>query len=277
MRAVGFARGGIGEATLGRACVAGLVLLVGLTWGGVAGATGLCDPGGHFCLHLDATSARVCTPLALETLDVAACDPGDGAIRDAARRMAVTTKGALRTVALAIVHADETTTVVMVMRRPAEPEVTGDAGAQEALARYRSAFASAAHAGWLVEDVAPPGLDRIHGVQVARIESRMSTAGIGGAIVARSVVYEVRAHDAAYLVAFDGDERDAAHVVAMADATMASLDTLPARTASGGPADALVWLLRALVAAVVLAAGFVLWGRRKGARRAMDPRDLWPR
>ncbi|HEY8091506.1 MAG TPA: hypothetical protein VIF09_26760 [Polyangiaceae bacterium] len=259
-----------------RFTVGGLALLASVMWGGKAGATGLCDPGGHFCLHLDAASARVCTPLALETLDVGGCDPGDGAVRDAARRMAVTTKGALRAVALAIVHADETTSVVMVMRRPAEPEVTGDGGAQEAVARYRSAFASAAHAGWLVEDVAPPRLDRIRGVQVARIESRMSTAGIGGAVVARSVIYEVRARDAAYLVAFDGDERDAAHLVAMADATMASLDAVPAHTTSGGPGDALVWLLRALVTAVVLAAGFVLWGRRKGGRRPIEPRDLWP-
>jgi hypothetical protein len=113
-------------------------------------------------------------------------------------------------------------------------------------------------------------------VEVARLETRLSSAGIGGAFALRNIAYEVRARDAAYLVTFDAPDANAAQLTSAADGAMATLDALPAKRA-GGAGDGLVWLLRVVVAAAVLVGIGWLVGRLRGRRRAFDSQDLWPR
>jgi hypothetical protein len=114
-------------------------------------------------------------------------------------------------------------------------------------------------------------------ILVARQETRLSSAGIGGAIIARNMAYEVRARDAAYLVSFDTTEANADRLSSLAEASMAGLDALPVKSATGA-GEGLVWLLRGVVAALVLVGLGWLWGRRKGRRGGgFDSRDLWPR
>src|ERR1700733_1943927 len=50
-----------------------------------AWATGVCDPDGHFCIQLDATSAHICDVLAPRGLDRTECDQSDIALREARR------------------------------------------------------------------------------------------------------------------------------------------------------------------------------------------------
>jgi hypothetical protein len=50
-----------------------------------AQALGLCDPDGHFCLQLDATSAITCDLTRLGGLDHSTCAPQDVATRDQMR------------------------------------------------------------------------------------------------------------------------------------------------------------------------------------------------
>jgi hypothetical protein len=252
-----------------------LALLASLTTR-AASAMPLCDPAGRFCIQVDTTSAIVCTPLRPGGLTTATCVAADADARKLARRVDDAMHGAMRLVDSLVVRFDDWTVTVTLARRPAEPEVSGDGGAREATSAWTRLLEGARPAGWLAEEVAPPTLSRINGVQVARSETRMSSAGIGGAVTTRNITYDVRARDVDYLVMFDTDEREAARLTSMANTSLATLDALPVKSATG-PGDALVWLLRGVVAALVLVGLAWLVGRRKGRRGGMDSRDLWPR
>lgn len=247
-----------------RLAVLALIAVVTLTAGSAA-ATGLCDTAGHFCLQVDTTTATVCTPLRPGGLTRANCDTSDVEMRKAAKQMDEQTHGARRVVDVLVVRFEDWTARIMLVRRDAEPEVA-DGGAREALQPFTHGFERAGKAGWLVEEVAPPTLSRINGVQVARLEERLSSAGIGGTMIDRSVAYEVRTRDAAYVVIFDAAEADARRLNAMAETAMSTLDALPMQSGAG-PAEALTWLLRGLVAAVVLIGVGWLVGRLRRARR----------
>jgi hypothetical protein len=192
------------------------------------------------------------------------------------KKVDTATHGAAHAVDALIARFDDLTMTVMVFRQAAEPEAAGDAGAREAMSAWTQLFANARPAGWLVEEVQPPTLSRVNGVQVARLETRLSSAGVGGAILLRDIAYEVRTRDAAYLVTFDAADGSAALLSSTAATSMATLDALPVKSATGA-GEALVWLLRGVVAALVLVGLGWLWGRRKRRRGAFDSRDLWPR
>jgi hypothetical protein len=241
-----------------------------------ASATAICDPAGHFCIQVDTTSATTCTPLRPGGWTPATCQASDGEARKYAKAVDEATHGAVHVVDALIARFDDMTTTVMLYRRAAQPEVGGDAGARDAMRAWTEHLAQARPAGWLAEDVQPPTLSRVNGVQVARLETRLSSAGIGGAIFSRDIAYEVRTRDAAYLVTFEAEDVNAARLSAMADGSMATLDALRVESATGA-GDALVWLLRGVVAAVVLVGLGWLVNRRKGRRSGIDSRDLWPR
>ena len=239
-------------------------------------AASLCDPAGHFCLQVDTTSAIVCRPLQPGGLTPESCVASDGETRKIARRMDEVTRGGMRAVDALIARFDDLSLSVLLIRRAAEPEVGGDAGAREAMRAWTRMFAASGPAGWLVEDVRPPTLLRINNIQVARGEMRLSSAGIGGAVVIRDVAYEVRTRDAAYVVTFDAPDAEAERLSAVAAASMNTVDTLPVKSPANA-GDALTWLLRGLVAAAALVGLGWLVGRRKGRRPGIDSRDLWPR
>jgi hypothetical protein len=115
----------------------------------------------------------------------------------------------------------------------------------------------------MTEPVGTATLSRVSDVQVVRGEARNSSAGVDGVVLQRIVGFEVRARDATYVVVFGSMEREAARLAAFADAAMATIDALPARGPEGA-ATAITWMLRGLVAAVVLAAVVVWMGRRRG-------------
>jgi hypothetical protein len=259
-----------------RPLVVVLVALVAVLATRAASATGLCDPAGHFCIQVDTTSATVCRPLRPGGLNPSDCGASDGEVRKLAKRLAEATNGATRAVDALVARFDDLTATVVLSRRAAEPETGGDAGAREALSGWTSLFAFARPAGWLVEDVQPPTLSRVNGVQVARLETRLSSAGIGGAMITRDIAFDVRTRDAAYLVTFDAAEADAARLSSVADAAMATLDALPVKstTASG---EGLVWLVRGVVAALVLLGLAWLLGRLGRRRGAAGGRGVWPR
>jgi hypothetical protein len=241
-----------------------------------ADAAGLCDPQGHLCLQLDTTSARVCTPLAPGGPGSAHCEPEDAETRDVARQIETMTHGTMKAVGLSVVRFDDWYTIVTLVRRAPEPEVGGDGGAREAMAIFARYFASSRPAGWKVEETQAPSLERVHDVQVARLEQRESGTGARGNVWAtRTVAFDVRTRDAAYVVTFDASDADASRLERFADAAMATLDGLPVESA-GNASDAIAWLVRGGVAALVLVGLGYLWGRRKGARRGIASRDLWP-
>lgn len=256
---------------LASACLAAVALFAA----GRAEAAGICDPGGHFCIQLDTTSARVCMPLAPGGLGGGGCEADDGDTAEAARQIETMTRGTMKAVGFAIVRFDDWYTIVTVVRRSANAEVTGDAGAREALAPFARFFDGARPAGWVIEETQPPSLLRLRGVQVARVEDRMSTTRDQRLVATRTVAFDVRTRDAAYIVTFDSADADATRLERFADAAMGTLDALPVKTA-GDATDALVWLVRALIAAAVLVGVGWLWGRRKGGRGGIDARDLWP-
>ena len=237
-----------------------------------AWATGLCDPAGHFCVQIDTTSATVCTPLRPGGLTPATCAASDGDLRKTAKSMDEATRGAVHAVDGLVVRYDDLTMTVLLVRRAAEPEAGGDAGAREATSAWTRLLASARPSGWLAEEVQSPTLSRVNGVQVARLETRLSSAGIGGAVVTRDLAYEVRTRDAAYLVTFDANDADAARLSSVADASMATLDALPVKSATSA-GEGLLWLLRGVAAAAVLVGLAWLLGRRRGRRRRRESRD----
>ena len=259
-----------------RPAVFALAVVAAVLAARTASAASLCDPAGHFCLQIDTTSATVCRPLQPGGLNPESCSAADGEMRRSARKMDETTHGAIRAVDGLVLRFDDLAVSVLLIRRAAEPEAGGDAGAREAMTVWTQWFARSRPAGWLVEEVQPPTLQRINTVQVGRLEMRLSSAGIGGAVVLRNVTYEVRARDAAYLVSFDAAEPEAERLSAVAAASMATLDTIPVKSPTNA-GDALTWLVRGAVAAVVLVGVGWLVGRRRGRRPAIDSRDLWPR
>jgi hypothetical protein len=229
-----------------------------------AAATPLCDTAGHFCLQVDTTTATVCQPLRPGGLTVAKCLASDGDTRKLAKQVDEHTHGAVRMVDTLVVRFEEWTAHVTLFRRDAAPEVP-DGAAREALQPFVQGYAHAAKEGWLVEETAPPTLSRVNGVQVARLEERLSSAGVDGAILGHSVAFEVRTRDAAYVVKFDALETDAQRLVVLADATLATLDAVPVHSGAG-PAEGLTWLLRGLVAAVILVGlGWVVGRVRRGS------------
>jgi hypothetical protein len=125
-----------------------------------------------------------------------------------------------------------------------------------------------ADASHKLDTFAPPRTSRVHDVQVIRFDSVWTE----GDHRVEEIDMEVRASQGEYMVTFEGPPGP--RQAAFADAVIATLDTVPvARTK--GPAEALEWILRACVAAGVLA-GILVWlSRRKGP--SIDARTLWPR
>jgi hypothetical protein len=114
-----------------------------------------------------------------------------------------------------------------------------------------------------------PIVQRIHGVQTLRYEAQWTQAGAR----LESVLEEVHARDAAYVVLFQG--RAGTGLTALADRAIATLDALPASTTPATTSTA-TWVIGGVIVAAILAAlGF--WGSRLKKLRGMDSRDLWPR
>jgi hypothetical protein len=237
-----------------------------------AGATGICDSDGHFCIRLDTTSARVCAPLRPGGLETTDCDAVDAALRATARRAAGEGTRDSRIVDAIVVRFDEWQAVVSVIRAPAQPEVAGTA---DAAAFWDQLAARLRPEGWLAEQVQPPTPSREHDVQVIRTAARLSSAGVGGVLSAHVIGFEVRARGASYVVLFQGAEENAAKIAAFADQTMATLDAVPVRDPSAS-GEGLAWLARGAAIAAIIA-GLAWWMRgRKGRRGGIDARDLWP-
>ena len=121
------------------------------------------------------------------------------------------------------------------------------------MAPWRLIYGQSHTDGWQVDAIRPPTLSRIHGVQVARLESRLSQTGADGSVAGRNIAFDVRTRNAAYLVTFDTVDAHAQQLAALADGAIATLDALPVK-AAGDASDALAWLARAVMAAVVLVA-----------------------
>ncbi len=241
-----------------------------------ADAAGLCDTRGHFCIQLDTTSARVCTPMLPGALKGSGCEDGDHQVLEMANNIEKLAHGSMHVVDALVAKFDDWSATILLTRREAEPEMAGDAGARDSMAPWRLIYGQSHTDGWQVDAIRPPTLSRIHGVQVARLESRLSQTGADGSVAGRNIAFDVRTRNAAYLVTFDTVDAHAQQLAALADGAIATLDALPVK-AAGDASDALAWLARAVMAAVVLVALGYLWGRRKGARRSIDARDLWPR
>jgi hypothetical protein len=241
-----------------------------------AGAAGLCDPHGHFCIQLDTASARVCDPLKSDVHNDPACRGTDAQLRSIVRRLGVLSHGTGRPADAMKVMFDDWTVVVVLLRGDAAPELTQEAAQREAATIVESIGRDRDGGGLPIEEVQPVALIRLHDVQAARLECRLAATHAEDAMMMRNIFYDVRARDAQYSVVFIARDRDAARLAALVERSMGTLDALPVKEATGGAADGLVWLLRAVVAAAVLAVGAVLWRRRKGAKRGIEPKDLWP-
>ncbi len=225
-----------------------------------AGATGLCDPEGHFCMQLDTTSASVC-----DLLRVGGLDPDTCSVQDAVRRE-VLRRSPLPQIRAFTVRFEDFWVLVAVGRTPVTGEVS-EADLPEQATRAREAMERIG--GAAVEQRAPPVIERIHDVQDIRFDWRFTLEGAA----LEEIAEEVRSRDATYAVTFQGPE--GARLRAFAQASLATIDTLPARSVNGA-GEAMTWLVRGAFLAVVLAAGGVWLSRRKG-RGGMDARDLWPR
>jgi hypothetical protein len=220
-------------------------------------ATSLCDPDGHFCVQVDTTSAIACDLTTPGALDPRTCAREDLAIRDQVHAAQWPIFRAL------VLRFDDWNVVVGIAKHPAMPELSSteiDAHA----ARVR-AMAEAAHK---LEAFAPPRTSRIHDVQVIRFDSVWNE----GDHRVEEIDMEVHASQGEYMVSFEGPPGP--RQAAIADSVIATLDTVPA-VRTNGPGDALTWILRACVAAGVIA-GILVWvSRRKGP--SIDARTLWPR
>jgi hypothetical protein len=244
---------------------------------GEARALDLCDAEGHFCIVLDAPSARVCDATRPGAWDPSTCERGDAAKRQTARLIARASGGSQRVLAGVVVRFDDWRADVTLVREPGAPEIANDA----ALARYASGFAESLNEaergeGWLWEAIDPPRLTRVRGVQIVRLRYRGASAGIGGAVHVEMIKYGVFAEAATYSVTFMGPGSESERLAALAEATMTTLDARPQSGASAG--DVGKWLARAVLAGALLAGGWALVharARRRG-KRAISPRDLWP-
>ena len=222
-------------------------------------ADGICDPAGHFCIHIDTTSASVCDLLRLGELDPATCSVQDITRRERARSESPRPMRALT------VRFDDWWVLVMVTRVGA----SGEVGPNEIAATAQSFRTSLAREVDSIDGFAEPAVQRIHDVQTVWFDSQVTRNGGR----AEEIDVEVRAADASYAISFHGPPGARLH--AFAETALATLDTLPA-TASHGPGEAISWIVRGLVIAVVLAfAGWWIGKRRKST--GLDARDLWPR
>jgi hypothetical protein len=263
-----------------RTAVAAAAAALVIAFATTARAMGVCDPDGHFCMVVDATSARVCDVARPGKLDPATCDAGDESLRALTRRAELAERGAVRMIAGLVIRFGDWRVLVCVTRRDAEPEIADDAGvAAFAHAAMDAANARARPSGWLLEPSAPPALGRLHGVQVARLELRGESAGVDGVVRFSDILYEVRAETAVYDVSFSAREPleggDPARLPAFAESTMATLDAIPMRRASA--ADAVTWIVRLALAGGGLAVLGLVGGRVLRRRRGgLTARDLWP-
>jgi len=220
-------------------------------------ALGLCDPDGHFCIQVDATSATACDLTRPGGLDRHTCAAEDQAVRDRLRA------GPVPPLRAFMLRFDSVFVLVAVSRLPAEPELADDE-----LAARGSVIRANNERSVKFDAFAPPQASRIHDVQVIRFDSQWTLDGKA----VEEVNYEVHARDAMYVVGFFGARGQP--LAAFADSAIATVDALPASRPTGA-GEALRWLLRGLFAAVVLAGAFLWLRRRKG--NGMASADLWPR
>jgi hypothetical protein len=238
---------------------------------------GLCDDeGGHFCITLETTSARVCDTGKPGPLDPATCEPGDELLRTMARTVQNASAGAMRSIGSVVVRFDDLRVNVSVTRYEALPELANDA----AVAAFARGFEQGVNAivrssGWLVEPVGDPSSLRVHDVPVARTQWHGVSANVTGAVHFVEIVYAVQAAGAGYLVTFVTAGSEVSRVAPFAEASMATLDALPRGTTGGE--DPFKWIARGLVAAGTLAVvAIVVQRRSRRGRGAIEPSDLWP-
>ncbi|HEX8790436.1 MAG TPA: hypothetical protein VF765_05750 [Polyangiaceae bacterium] len=144
----------------------------------------------------------------------------------------------------------------------------GEIGADALAAQGPVVRASIASQVDSIDDFASPSVRHIHDVQTIWFDTLASRGGNRS----EQIDVEVRAADSAYDVTFYGPPGPRLH--AFAENALATLDALPAK-ASHGPGEAITWIVRALVAAALLAAAG-WWVGKSRKRRGMDARDLWP-
>jgi hypothetical protein len=240
------------------AAAAGIALAVFSTAASTQ-AEGICDAAGHFCIHVDTTSASVCDLLRPGDLDPETCSVQDITRRQRARNESPRPMRALT------VRFDDWWVLVMVTR----VGLSGEVGPTEIAATAQSFRASLAREVDSIDGFAEPTVRRIHDVQTVWFDTQVTHSGGR----AEEIDVEVRAADASYAISFHGSPGARLH--AFAESALGTLDTLPAR-ASRGPGEAISWIVRGLVIAVLLAfAGWWVGKRKKGA--GLDARDLWPR
>jgi hypothetical protein len=224
-----------------------------------ARAEGVCDPAGHFCIHIDTTSASVCDLLRPGDLDPDKCSVQDAQRRELAR------KDSPRPLRALTVRFDDWWVLMSVKRLDSSGEIGPDAISEQA--RFvRAAIEKQTDS---VDQFATPSARRIHDVQTIWFDTLATRRGNP----AEQIDVEVRAADASYDISFFG--MPGARLHTFAENALATLDTLPA-TPSRGPGEAVSWMVRGLVVAVVLAALGLWLGRRK-KRTGLDSRELWPR
>jgi hypothetical protein len=244
---------------MGRRLAVAAVAILSLAWSTSARAESVCDPDGHFCIHIDTTSASVCDLLRPGTLNPDACS-----VQDATRREKVRAWSP-RPMRVLTIRFDDWWVFATVTRIGKGGELPESALDSEA-SRTRAELEKQADS---IDSFAPPTTRRINGVQTIWFDT-LETAGGGKH---EQIDVEVRAADASYDVSFHGPP--GARLQAFADNALATLDALPAKPPHG-PGEAITWTIRALLIAAVLAvAGWWLGKRRK--RGGLDSRDLWPR
>jgi hypothetical protein len=234
------------------------IALAALSTAVSARAEGVCDPAGHFCIQMDTTSAGVCDLLRPGGLDPDTCSVQDAQRRERARGESPRPLRALT------VRFDDWWVMAFLKRIDA----SGEIGPDEIAAQARSGRASMEQQVDTLDDYATPSVRRIHDVQTIWFD----TLGTRGGNRHEQIDVEVRAADAAYVATFYGPPGARLH--AFAESALATLDTLPAKP-SQGKGEAVTWIVRGLVVAVVLAILGWWIGRKKG--RGLDPRELWPR
>lgn len=245
---------------LGNRRIAALgMALAMLSYDGTARADGVCDPAGHFCVHIDTTSASVCDLLRPGGLDPDTCSMQDVERRDRARAYSPRPLRALT------VRFDDWWTLTSVRRTDAGGEIGADAVTTQGRL-VRAAIEPQVDS---IDDFAAPSVRRIHDVQTIWFDTLATRAGNR----AEQIDVEVRAADATYDLTFYGPPGARLH--AFAENALGTLDALPAR-ASHGPGEAVTWMVRGLVVAAILAlVGWWVGKRKKG--RGMGARELWPR
>ena len=222
-------------------------------------AEGICDAAGHFCIHVDTTSASVCDLLRPGDLDPDTCSVQDIKRRERARNESPRPMRALT------VRFDDWWALVMVTR----VGLSGEVGPNEIAATAQSFRTSLAREVDSIDGFAEPTVRRVHDVQTVWFDTQVTRNGGR----AEEIDVEVRAADASYAISFHGPPGARLH--AFAESSLSTLDTLPAK-ASRGPGEAISWIARGVVIAVVLAfAGWWVGKRKKSA--GLEARDLWPR